>query len=188
LSGAASEQALAGEVQTAMQQPSRNLAGATSMTALMELLARAAVVVAGDTGPLHVAAALGAPLVGLFGPTDPVNTGPQALNGEVVRINLPCSPCYDLRSPADCKLPDRSLRCMWELTPELALAAVERVLDRAQQTADSEVESPLNAGAAHGVQARSAADSPSAPAGPDHLDSAADPSATFRPSSVEQSA
>lgn len=141
LSGAPSEHALAEDVASAMHRPARNVAGSTSMEELMDLLYGAAIVVAGDTGPLHVAAALGRPVVGLFGPTDPVNTGSLAQNGGVVRIGLACSPCYDLRSPADCKLPDRSIRCMWELTPSLAYAAVERVLDRAErQRAATQIE------------------------------------------------
>ena len=46
-----------------------------------------------DTGPMHVAAALGKPLIALFGPTEPRRTGPYGQLENVLRIDLPCSPC-----------------------------------------------------------------------------------------------
>jgi ADP-heptose:LPS heptosyltransferase len=116
-------------VTNGMDVPAVNLAGRTSVDELMPLLAGAAVVVAGDTGPLHLAAALGAPTVGIYGPTDPVNTGPCGTRTAVVRLGLSCSPCYDLRSPADCKLPDRSVACMWGISPERVFEAVAALLD-----------------------------------------------------------
>jgi ADP-heptose:LPS heptosyltransferase len=112
-----------------------NLAGSTSLDDLIALLAQAAVVVAGDTGPLHLAAALQTAVVGIYGPTDPVNTGPLGERAEVVRLGVFCSPCYDLRTPADCKLPDRSMICMQELSPKLVSDAVARVLDGDRATA-----------------------------------------------------
>jgi lipopolysaccharide heptosyltransferase II len=128
LSGAGSERALVEHVARSMRAPSWNTAGETSVAELVQLLTRARIVVAGDTGPLHVAAALGRPVIGIFGPTDPVNTGPIATRSEVLRLGLPCSPCYDLHSPADCKLPDRSIACMWGIEPGAAFEAVRRVL------------------------------------------------------------
>jgi ADP-heptose:LPS heptosyltransferase len=119
---------LVGAVAGAVSVPCTDLAGRTSTEELFSLLAGAELVVAGDTGPLHVASALGTPVVGIFGPTDPTNTGPLAVRSEVVRLGIACSPCYDLRSPADCKLPDRSAACMWGLAPEAVLAAIGRVL------------------------------------------------------------
>jgi ADP-heptose:LPS heptosyltransferase len=43
---------------------------------------------------MHIAAAMSRPLVTVFGPTNPVRTGPYQRMGSVVRLNLPCSPCY----------------------------------------------------------------------------------------------
>lgn len=135
ISGSSSERALGMAVADGMEQACVNLAGETSVEELMDLLSHAAVVVAGDTGPLHLAAALGRPVVGIFGPTDPRNTGPMAKVMGVVRLGLSCSPCYDLRSPADCKLPDRSVACMWGLPPERVYAEVCRVLDETSDEA-----------------------------------------------------
>lgn len=71
-----------------------NLAGRTSLRQLVALLGRAAVVIANDTGPMHIAAALGRPLVTVFGPTSPVRTGPYNRPDAVIRLRLPCSPCF----------------------------------------------------------------------------------------------
>ncbi len=140
LSGAASEQGLVQQVMDAMETTATNVAGATSVVELVDLLRGAQVVVAGDTGPLHVAAALDRPVVGIFGPTDPTNTGPLATSAVVVRMGLACSPCYDLRTPADCKLPDKSIACMWRITPDTVLEAVKEALagSAAPATKDSE--------------------------------------------------
>jgi lipopolysaccharide heptosyltransferase I len=74
-----------------------DLAGRTNLRQLVALLERAALVVANDTGPMHIAAALGRPLVTPFGPTNPVRTGPYRRLDSVVRLDIPCSPCYSRR-------------------------------------------------------------------------------------------
>ena len=74
-----------------------NLAGRTNLRQLVALLERAALVVANDSGPMHIAAALGRPLVTPFGPTNPVRTGPYRRMDSVVRVDIPCSPCYSRR-------------------------------------------------------------------------------------------
>jgi lipopolysaccharide heptosyltransferase I len=71
-----------------------NVAGKTTLRQLVALLQRASLVVANDSGPMHIAAALGRPLVTPFGPTNPVRTGPYRRDDAVLRLDLPCSPCY----------------------------------------------------------------------------------------------
>jgi lipopolysaccharide heptosyltransferase II len=71
-----------------------NLAGKTTLRQLVALLERAALVVANDSGPMHIAAALGRPLVTPFGPTSPVRTGPYRRMDSVIRLDIPCSPCF----------------------------------------------------------------------------------------------
>jgi lipopolysaccharide heptosyltransferase II len=68
--------------------------GKTTLRQLVALLERAQIVIANDSGPMHIAAALGKPLVTMFGPTNPVRTGPYKREDSVVRIDIPCSPCY----------------------------------------------------------------------------------------------
>ena len=74
-----------------------DLAGRTSLRQLVALLEGASLVVANDSGPMHIAAALGRPLVTPFGPTNPVRTGPYRRMESVVRVDIPCSPCYSRR-------------------------------------------------------------------------------------------
>ena len=71
-----------------------NLVGRTNLRELVALLERAALVIANDSGPMHIAAALGRPLVVPFGPTNPIRTGPFRRLESVVRLDIPCSPCY----------------------------------------------------------------------------------------------
>lgn len=95
-------------------------------TTLLDLAAvarRAAVVVGADTGPLHLACAVGAPVVGLYGPTDPDRNGPFAPRDEVVRVTPPCAPCHKRSCPTHD-------RVMEGLGVEAVLAAVDRRLAR----------------------------------------------------------
>jgi len=98
-----------------------NLAGRTTLRQLTALLERATVVVANDSGPMHIAAALGRPLVTLFGPTNPVRTGPFGRPDTVLRLNLPCSPCYSRRCSHQ--------SCLTWLTPDAVLRAIESQLE-----------------------------------------------------------
>lgn len=68
-------------------------AGQTTLTQLGALLERCNLMVSADTGPMHIAAAVGTPIVALFGPTDPACTGPVSPLARVVMRDLPCRPC-----------------------------------------------------------------------------------------------
>jgi lipopolysaccharide heptosyltransferase I len=72
-------------------------APATTLAELGELLRRARLTVAADTGPLHMACALGSPVVGIYGPTDPARNGPFSPADVVVRRTPLCSPCHKRR-------------------------------------------------------------------------------------------
>lgn len=72
----------------------RRLDGRTSLNQLAALYRRAQVVVTTDSGPMHLAAAVGTPVVALFGPTAPWRTGPYGPNHVVLRADLSCSPCF----------------------------------------------------------------------------------------------
>jgi lipopolysaccharide heptosyltransferase I len=100
------------------------LAPATTLPHLMTLLASAALVVSGDTGPIHLAAAAGTPIVGLFGPTDPARNGPWSVSDLTVSRFSECV-CHHKRR---CH---RATRCLDDITVEEVLAAAEARLDRA---------------------------------------------------------
>jgi lipopolysaccharide heptosyltransferase II len=88
---------------------------------LAALLSQARVVVANDSGPMHLAAAVGTPVVAFFGPTDPGRTGPTGAPAKVLDRYVFCSPCFLKECPFQHE-------CMREITVEMALAAVEEVL------------------------------------------------------------
>ena len=74
-----------------------NLCGKTTLRQLVALLERAELVIANDSGPMHIAAALGKPLITPYGPTNPIRTGPYRRMDTVIRVDIPCSPCYSRR-------------------------------------------------------------------------------------------
>ncbi len=72
----------------------KNLCGRTTLRQLAAIIERAAVVITADSTPMHMAVCFNRPLVALFGPTSPVRTGPYGRPGDIVRVELPCAPCY----------------------------------------------------------------------------------------------
>lgn len=92
--GGPSDRMALDEIERLMTGPMRRLDGRTSLTVLAALYRRAQVVVTTDSGPMHLAAAVGTPVVALFGPTAPWRTGPYGPNHIVIRADLSCSPCF----------------------------------------------------------------------------------------------
>jgi ADP-heptose:LPS heptosyltransferase len=72
----------------------RRLDGKTSLNTLAAIYRRAEVLVTTDSGPMHLAAAVGTSVVALFGPTAPWRTGPYGANHVVLRADVSCSPCF----------------------------------------------------------------------------------------------
>jgi lipopolysaccharide heptosyltransferase II len=97
-----------------------DLTGRTTLAELVAAIARADLFLTNDSGPMHIADALGTPLVAVFGPTNPVRTGPYRQRNHVVRLDIDCAPCYRRRC-------DR-MRCMTELAPEVVYEKVVAVL------------------------------------------------------------
>lgn len=106
LVGARSDEPIAREVMAAAERPIISLVGRTDIEELIALIARADLVATGDSGPLHLAVALGRPLVSVYGPTDPYIHGPfnPAAPVAIHRKDLACSPCYSMAATAECPL------------------------------------------------------------------------------------
>lgn len=98
-----------------------NLAGRTSLKELAALFSLANLVITTDTGPMHLAAAVQAYVIALFGPTAPWRTGPYGPNHVIIRKNLPCSPCLQKTCSAK--------RCMELISVEEVLAAAKEKLE-----------------------------------------------------------
>jgi heptosyltransferase-1 len=120
VTGSRADRELVAGIASQCPAPLFNLAGATSLAQLAGILRQARIAVTTDTGAMHLAAALGTPVTALFGPTAPWRTGPFGDGHQVVRLNLPCSPCFKRQCPAP--------RCLNDLFPAMVEAACEKIL------------------------------------------------------------
>jgi ADP-heptose:LPS heptosyltransferase len=127
--GAAGDRALVDGLRAALAP--RLVIDASAAEALLvsaAILARLDVLVTGDTGPMHLAAAVGTPVVAVFGPSDPARYATVGPFDRVVRFDLPCGPCNRIRRPpARCvgHTPD----CLAGVTSDAVFAAATSVLD-----------------------------------------------------------
>jgi heptosyltransferase I len=97
-----------------------NLGGQTKLRELACIYREAALLVTTDSGPMHLAAAVGTPVVALFGPTDPARTGPYGPGHRIIRKGCSCSPCFRKHCEAPC--------CMTEITVEEVFRVVSEKL------------------------------------------------------------
>ncbi|MGO8838635.1 MAG: lipopolysaccharide heptosyltransferase II [Limisphaerales bacterium] len=121
--GAAEDRPLGETVARAEPPHCLNLCGQTSLPEMIEWLRRCRLMVTNDTGPMHVAAALGKPLVALFGPTEPHRTGPYGRLEDALRIDLPCAPC--LKSHCTYEKPEE---CLKAISPETVFERAQKLL------------------------------------------------------------
>ncbi len=125
LFGTASEQKVSEEIAAGINGSSISLVGKTAIAALPALLSRCHLFVGNDSGAMHVAAAVGLPVVAIFGPTDPHGTAPITPRCTVVQEKPYCSPCFLRRCPID-------HRCMTSVRPEAVEAAASAWLRSAE--------------------------------------------------------
>ena len=95
----------------------------TSFKELIGLIKKAEVIISTDSGPMHLASALEKPLVALFGPTDPLKTGPWTKNSRVMQLGLPCIPCLSRK----CRIAETQA-CLQRITVADVLNALKQVL------------------------------------------------------------
>jgi heptosyltransferase I len=105
-------------IQDRANVPIVNLIGKTTLKQLAYVLQKSRLFIAGDTGPMHLAAAMGTTVIALFGPSDADRNGPFGDKHVVIRENLTCSPCFKRRCD--------DLQCMEQIT-------VADVLDQIEQ-------------------------------------------------------
>ena len=98
-----------------------NLVGKTTLDEAIDLIAGAEVVVSNDSGLMHVAAALGRPLVALFGSSSPEKTPPAPGRSQVLWLKVECSPCYERECPLG------HFKCMREMSVDMVLAEVAKL-------------------------------------------------------------
>ena len=122
LTGSPDELMLAEALPTSL--PTINLVGKTSILQLGALLERCEVCLTCDSGPMHIAAAVGTPTVALFGPTDPVRHKPYGTGHTIIEKPVECRPCYK----RTCHRQDAPYLCMTEIDPTEVVKALETKL------------------------------------------------------------
>ncbi|MDA8432354.1 MAG: glycosyltransferase family 9 protein [Nitrospiraceae bacterium] len=108
--GSASDIGISGRVVAASGGKAFSLAGKTDVSGLIEIMRGARLAISNDSGPMHIAAAFGVPVVAVFGPTSAERTGPYGRRNVIVRSGLPCAPCFRKK----CGDP----KCMKQVSPE----------------------------------------------------------------------
>jgi heptosyltransferase-2 len=121
LVGTAGEESLSAGIAAGLVRPALDFTGRTTLRELAALLGRARLVVINDTGPMHIANALGVPVVAVFGPTDPAATGPLRTPAAVLKKDVACWPCLYRTCPYD-------HRCMIRIEAAEAFEAGRRFL------------------------------------------------------------
>ena len=119
--GARGEEALGRAIAERMQAKPVLLSGQTSIRELMAVIRRCGLFVTNDTGPMHIAAAFGIPVVAVFGPTDSRTTAPTGDGHTIVRHPVECSPCLLRECPID-------HRCMTRISVDEVFAAANKQL------------------------------------------------------------
>jgi heptosyltransferase-2 len=111
LIGSNDELEVSNEVAGQMKEKAVMLTGKTDLAEAVAVLSVVDLLVTNDTGPAHIASALGRPTLVIFGPTNPLTTAPFGAAGEIVRNPPDCAPCMLRDCPID-------HRCMTAITPE----------------------------------------------------------------------
>jgi len=127
LLGSASDAAVGDSIASAIEAKNaahiRNLAGQTELSEAIDLLAMATAVVSNDSGLMHISAALGRPLVVVYGSTSPGFTPPLGDCVEVLSVPVDCGPCFQRECPRG------DVKCLQELEPERVISALGRLVD-----------------------------------------------------------
>jgi len=124
LTGSGTEQELVDQIQSAMGVPSYSLANRLGLEEMAALIALAPLLIANNTGPVHMAAALGTPVVDLYALTNPQHT-PWAVPHRTLFHDVPCKYCYKSICP------EGHHQCLRLVTPEAVVAAALELLQGA---------------------------------------------------------
>ena len=119
--GSQREVDIAEEIVRAADMPLLNMSGKTSIRELMALISQCRLFITNDSGPMHIAAELGVPVVAIFGSTDPLLTGPAGAGHIVIKKDVSCSPCFLRKCP-------KELECMDAVSVDNVLEGVEKIL------------------------------------------------------------
>jgi heptosyltransferase-2 len=125
LFGGAEETKLAEDINGMMRSQPLLMTGKTTLSQTAALIEKCSLFISNDSGLLHVASAVKAPVVGIFGPTDPGRTGPYPDSSAVIRKDMACSPCY-AGKPVRCD----HTECLSSITVNDVIEKVKQKLDK----------------------------------------------------------
>jgi len=114
------DEQIIGDITGVMKTGALNLAGQTNLKELAYFYSRCKLLITTDTGPMHMAASMGCPVVALFGPTAPWRTGPYGKGHKVIRADVECSPCLKKRCD--------HMKCMDDITVEKVFEGVRELI------------------------------------------------------------
>ncbi|TAN42957.1 MAG: lipopolysaccharide heptosyltransferase I [Nitrospirae bacterium] len=117
--GSRADAAIANEIAGLSNGRAISLAGKTDIREMISVIRGARYVVSNDTGPMHIAAAFGIPVVAIFGPANPARTGPYGRNHVIVKAEVPCAPCYK----RNCKKPI----CMEAVSVDMVYNTIQKI-------------------------------------------------------------
>lgn len=132
LFGAPQEGEMAARIIGAMRRRALNLVGATQIGELPALLSTCRLFIGNDSGAMHVAGAVGIPVIGIFGPTDPEGTRAMTPQFTLVREPVECSPCFLRKCPID-------HRCMTRISVDRVFEAARASLASGERVKSSTV-------------------------------------------------
>jgi heptosyltransferase-2 len=119
LAGSAKDAATGDEIARLSGNTCINLCGKSTLAEAIDLMSCAALVVSNDSGLMHIAAALDKPLMAIYGSSSPAFTPPLSARAQIVRLDLPCSPCFQRECPLG------HFNCMLQLTPQQVWSRIE---------------------------------------------------------------
>ncbi len=123
LIGGPGEREIGRDIVAACRRPLFNLIGETTVRQMMAIIATSRLLITNDSGPMHVAAAVGTPIVAIFGPTDVNTTSPLAPDCLLLHHEIDCAPCLQRQC-------SRDHQCMRAVTAAEVYAAANTLLER----------------------------------------------------------
>jgi heptosyltransferase-1 len=118
--GGKGDKGIVKEILASSSGKSVSLVGETDLKGLIEIIRGARFMVSNDSGPMHIAAGLGIPVFAIFGPTDPIRTGPYGKGHTVIRKDISCAPCFKKKCD--------DMKCMKGLSVEKVYEVIKRKL------------------------------------------------------------
>lgn len=118
--GSKADEGIAKKIESCSEGRAISLAGKTDIKELLSIIRGARFVVSNDSGPMHIASAFNIPVIAIFGPTNPIRTGPYGQGHIVLRSRLSCSPCY--------KRECNTIQCMRDISVESVYDAINNLI------------------------------------------------------------